>query len=451
MGIPRSVEKEQRINKGSRDAKRFIGVRQRPSGRWVAEIKDSHQKVRLWLGTFDTAEDAARAYDEAARSLRGANARTNFGSGGTSSSGGAGSDDAAREALENMAPFSFEDRCEVKEGLIGLLKAKLLDGKMVSLPLGRAPPLPPSAKINMNTAITATASYCAATEKEMIAAAAGGGGHHMGMASTGGPLVMQQHSDNYPAEASKSQNQNQNQNQNHTSNSGLGWPLSTVSATGRRAETVVSRPWTGLESRILASSSTLEPPAAAAGAKLVVNNTNNRSSINSAPPPAGVGFGVGAGAKENVALVSRCNYSTSGSSMRTLMMPYSSDGWCSSSEQQLAAAGLQQLPHQYHLPDQLHMMIDIEDHPMNMNTVDDGLISDCLAAAGTSTPSDCRVQLPLSQVVAAATTCQVPPEASSRCGGGGMRSSGSSSTSFEGPLTSFYQQAGSWETFVFDF
>ncbi|GLT36201.1 hypothetical protein SLA2020_105950 [Shorea laevis] len=61
-----------------RARKRFVGVRQRPSGRWVAEIKDTIQKIRVWLGTYDTAEEAARAYDEAACLLRGANTRTNF-------------------------------------------------------------------------------------------------------------------------------------------------------------------------------------------------------------------------------------------------------------------------------------------------------------------------------------------------------------------------------------
>lgn len=61
-----------------RNRKRYIGVRQRPSGRWVAEIKDTIQKIRVWLGTYDTAEEAAKAYDEAACLLCGANTRTNF-------------------------------------------------------------------------------------------------------------------------------------------------------------------------------------------------------------------------------------------------------------------------------------------------------------------------------------------------------------------------------------
>jgi len=62
----------------SNNINKFVGVRQRPSGRWVAEIKDTTQKIRMWLGTFETAEEAARAYDEAACLLRGNNTRTNF-------------------------------------------------------------------------------------------------------------------------------------------------------------------------------------------------------------------------------------------------------------------------------------------------------------------------------------------------------------------------------------
>ncbi|ESQ34881.1 hypothetical protein EUTSA_v10009812mg [Eutrema salsugineum] len=102
----------------SSSSSKYKGVRKRKWGKWVSEIRLPNSRERIWLGSYDTPEKAARAFDAALFCLRGGGAKFNFPDNPPTISGGRNlSRSEIREAAARFANSSEENIVSEKESM----------------------------------------------------------------------------------------------------------------------------------------------------------------------------------------------------------------------------------------------------------------------------------------------------------------------------------------------